>query len=159
MKNSDTKKSVILTIDDEKHIRDSFKFFLEDNNYKILEAENGKDGLELYEKENPDLILVDLHMPVVDGFTVLREITKKSPDLPIIVVSGNGIIGDVVKAVHIGAWDYILKPVEDFSVLLHSVEKGLERVRLLKENREYQENLEKKVEIRTRDLKIANKKL
>ncbi len=70
MTDSDTKEHIILTIDDEDIIRASFRFYLEDYGYKVLEAENGRVGLEVFERENPDLILVDLRMPEVDATPV-----------------------------------------------------------------------------------------
>lgn len=153
------KEPVILTIDDEQVIRDSFRFFLEDSGYEVLEAENGRVGLDIFSRHQPDLILVDLRMPEVDGLEVLSTVSKSSPDTPIIVVSGTGVISDAVEALHLGAWDYILKPVEDLSVLLHAVGKGLERSRLLKENRAYKEHLEEMVKIRTAQLEEVNREL
>lgn len=134
----------ILVIEDEKAIRDSFRNFLEDNDYDVLEAENGRIGLALLARERPDLILVDLRMPEVDGLEVLERVQKDFPDTPIIVVSGTGVIADVVEAMRLGAWDYLIKPIEDLSVLRYAIEKSLERARLILENREYQKRLEER---------------
>ena len=152
---SDDVMKRILVIDDERAIRESFRNLLEDNDYDVLEAENGRVGLELLAQERPDLILVDLRMPEVDGLEVLHRVQEDSPDTPIIVVSGTGIVGDMVEALRIGAWDYLLKPIEDLSVLLHAVDKALERARLIRENREYQKHLEE----RTARLTEANESL
>ena len=146
----------ILTIDDEDFIRQSFCAYLEDFGFNVLEAANGRIGLEVFRKEKIDLILVDLRMPEVDGLEVLETVKNEAPDLPVIVVSGTGIINDVVDALHKGAWDYILKPIQEMTVLLHSVEKALERARLIKENREYQQHLEDEVAQRTKELRLAN---
>ncbi|MCP4753698.1 MAG: response regulator [Proteobacteria bacterium] len=156
---TDVKRQVILTIDDEVVIRKSFRAFLEDYDFKVLEAENGQVGLEVFERENPDLVLVDLRMPEVDGLAVLARVKENSPDTPIIVVSGTGAIGDAIEALHLGATDYLLKPIEDLTVLLHAVEKALEHTRLIKENRSYQEHLEEKVARRTEELNQANVEL
>jgi len=134
----------VLVIEDEKAIRDSFRNFLEDNDYDVLEAENGRVGLALLAQERPDLILVDLRMPEVDGLEVLQRVQEDSPDTPIIVVSGTGVIADVVEALRRGAWDYLIKPIEDLSVLLYTINKSLERTRLILENREYQKHLEER---------------
>ena len=147
---------VILTIDDEKAIRDSFRNFLEDYDYMVLEAENGRLGLEVIQQESPDLILVDLRMPEVDGLEVLTFVKKNLPDIPIIVVSGTGVISDVVEALHLGAWDYLLKPIEDLDVLRYAVDQCLERSWLIKQNRLYQEHLEEEVARRTLELKKTN---
>jgi signal transduction histidine kinase len=135
---------LILTIDDEEAIRQSFSAYLEDSGYDVIEAENGRIGLELIEEKRPDLILADLRMPEVDGIEVVRAVKKKYPKTPIIVVSGAGVIGDAVEAVRQGAWDYLIKPIFDLKILLRAVEKALERAKLIAENEAYQKNLEEK---------------
>lgn len=153
------KTLTILTIDDEENIRDSFRMFLEDYDYRILEARNGREGLEVFAQEAPDLVLCDLRMPEVDGLEVIEKIKKESPDTPIIVVSGTGIIGDAIEAIRCGAWNYLLKPIQDMSVLLHAINQALERSRLIVENRAYQEHLEEEVTKRTYALQKAVKDL
>ena len=150
---------VILTIDDEENIRDSFRMFLEDYDYQILEAKNGQEGLEIFYQEKPDLVICDLRMPEVDGLEVIEKIKNSSPDTPIIVVSGTGIIGDAIKAIQRGAWNYLLKPIQDMSALLHAINQATERSRLIIENRRYQEHLEEEVTNRTRALQKAVKDL
>jgi len=150
------KKAVVLTIEDEKAVREIIRIFLEENGYSVLEAENGRIGLEVFEQERPDIALVDLRMPEVDGLEVLRRIKEISPETPLIVVSGTGVIADAIEALHLGAWDYVLKPMESMSVLLHAIEKAQERFQLIRENRDYQEHLERQVAIRTEELKNTN---
>jgi diguanylate cyclase (GGDEF)-like protein/PAS domain S-box-containing protein len=155
MNDMQKKKTVILTIDDEQAIRESFHLYLEDYGYTVIEAENGRVGIALLESHKPDLVLVDLRMPEVDGLRVLEHVVSTSPDTPIIVVSGTGVIDDVIEALHLGAWDYMLKPLQDLSVLLHAVRKNLDRSRLILENRMYQEHLEAEVRKRTEELHQA----
>jgi DNA-binding NtrC family response regulator len=150
---------VILTIDDEENIRGSFRMFLEDYDYQILEAKNGQEGLEVFYREKPDLVICDLRMPEIDGLEVIEKIKNSSPDTPIIVVSGTGIIGDAIEAINRGAWNYLLKPIQDMSVLLHAINQATERSRLIIENRSYQEHLEEEVTKRTRALQKAVKDL
>ena len=149
----------ILIIDDEKAVRDSFFDLFEDFGYRPVTAENGREGLRLVKESPPDLILVDLRMPEVDGLEVLSEVKKISPDMPMIVVSGTGEISDVVEAISRGAWDFVLKPVADLSILLHRVDAALDKARLVRENREHQQNLENIVALRTEELKDANAQL
>lgn len=156
---SNEKPPVVLLIDDEKSIRESFRHFLEDHDYQVLEAENGRVGLKLFMEADPALVLVDLRMPEVDGLEVLANIRERSPDTPVIVVSGAGQIHDAVEALRLGAWDYLVKPVVDLSVLLHAIKKALERFRLVMENRSYQEQLEEEVARRTKELGQANEEL
>ena len=149
----------ILTIEDEAAIRKSFVSFLEDYDYETLEAEDGGEGIEVLKRAQPDLILADLRMPNVDGLQVLDYVGKNYPEIPVIVVSGTGNINDVIEALHLGAWDYILKPVEDLNILLYAVRRALEKVRLAEENRRYREHLEDQVNQKTRALEQANAKL
>ncbi len=153
------KNPVILTIDDEKNIRDSFRMFLEDYDYQVIEAENGREGLEVFFREKPDLVICDLRMPEINGLKVIEKIKSDSPDTPIIVVSGTGIISDAIEAIQRGAWHYLLKPIQDMSVLLHAINQATERSRLIIENRAYQEHLEESVAKRTMELQKAVKDL
>lgn len=147
--------SKILTIDDEAYIRNSIRTYLEDYGFQVVEAETGKAGIDVFEREKPDLVLLDLRMPEMDGLQVLEILRKRSPETPLIVASGTGNITAVVEALHLGAWDYILKPVQDMSVLYHSVTKCLKESRLQKENKEYQDRLEDLVRERTRKLEAS----
>ncbi|MEJ2638952.1 MAG: response regulator [Desulfosarcinaceae bacterium] len=151
--------ALILTIDDEANIRTSFRNYLEDFDYCVVEAENGRRGLELFRSAKPDLVLVDLRMPEVDGLEVLEEIHRDRPETPTIVISGTGVIADVVEALRRGAWDYLLKPIEDLSVLRHAVTQALERARLIRENNAHQQRLEQLVEARTQQLNQAHEAL
>lgn len=132
----------ILVIDDEVYIRDSVIGFLEDFGFEVIEAENGKVGIERFENEKPDLILCDLRMPVMDGLEVLARVSEKDNNVPIIIVSGVGNIGDTVQALRLGAWDYIIKPVQDMNVLYHAVNKAFERKQFIADKARYQEDLE-----------------
>lgn len=142
----------VLLIEDERPVRESFRYFLEDLNYRVLEAEDGEQGLKLFKQHRPDIVITDLRMPNVSGHNVLETLAKQAPDTPLIVVSGTGNISDTVEALHLGAWDYLLKPISDLTMLEHAISKSLDRARLLKENRAYQLNLEKEVARRTQQL-------
>ena len=145
----------ILTVEDDEFVREIIVAFLEDSGYVVLQAENGRKGLEIFRAEHPDLLLLDLRMPEIDGLEVLSVVTEEAPDTPAIVVSGMGTIGDAIKALKLGAWDYIAKPIHDMAVLEHSVSRALERSDLLRENRRYREHLEDEVKKRTSELEQA----
>jgi len=157
--NYNTDPATILVIDDELAIRRSFADYLEDREFVVLTAENGRIGLEILERDHPRLVLVDLRMPEADGFEVLRRGREIAPDTPKIVVSGANRINEVVDALRLGAWDYLIKPVKDLSMLGHAVDMALEKERLLRENRSYQKGLEALVRERTAELERANMNL
>ena len=151
--------TLILTIDDEQMVRESIKNFLEDYGYEVIDAENGKIGLELLTSRKPDLVLCDLRMPEIDGLEVLARVKEVSPDTPVIVVSGTGVIGDVVQALRRGAFNYILKPIMDMTVLLHAVQNALIQANLKEENIVYQKHLEEQIEARTKELRKTQRYL
>jgi len=136
-------QETILLIDDEVSIRDSLSSFLRDEGYRVLTAENGKAGLDIFFNQPVDLVLTDLRMPVMDGIDVMTAIHSHDPDIPMIVVSGAGKKQDVIKALQMGAKDYITKPVSDLFMILRLVSTVLETRRLVLENRKYRRQLEK----------------
>ena len=148
----------ILSIDDEAYVRQSIHTYLEDYGYQVIEAENGVAGLEAFHRDGADLVILDLRMPKMGGLQVLETLNLEAPDLPVIVVSGTGNMTSVVQALRLGAWDYIFKPIEDMTVLKHSVEKCLKESRLKKENRAYQERLEELVRERTLELRKSEQR-
>ncbi|MCP4749203.1 MAG: response regulator [Desulfobacteraceae bacterium] len=148
----DPSQYTILIVEDEEPVRLSLSSFLQDYEFRIFEAENGIAGLELFRKQQPDLVMLDLRMPGMDGLKLLSILKAEAPDMPAIVVSGTGKIDDAIEALRLGAWDYVLKPISDLKILLHAIEKALERAKLLQENRSYQDNLEQLVHKRTIEL-------
>ena len=136
-------RKLILTIEDDPTIRKNIVTYLEDSGYEMLEAPDGQQGLELFRENQPDLVLCDLRMPKIDGLDVLQEITRASSDTPVIIVSGAGMIDDAIQALRRGAWDYLTKPIPDMEVLEVAVNRAMDRLRLVKENRAYQLELEK----------------
>ena len=155
----ESEQKVVLVIEDESSVRDSIVFYLEDYDFTVLQAENGAIGIEIFEQEKPDLILTDLRMPKLDGLEVLKYVRDHSPDTPLIVVSGTGNISDSIHAMRAGAWDYIVKPIRDMSVVSISIDRVMERLSLLKGDRAHKENLENLVFERTSALQKANAQL
>ncbi len=149
----------ILTIDDEEMLRESIVAYLEDSGFKVLEAENGREGLEVFRREKPDMVLTDLRMPEVDGMEVVAAVNREAPETPVLIISGMGAVNDAIGAIRAGAWDYILKPIRDMAVFEHTVRKALERSRLMRENRRYRENLEVEIRNRTAELEVSLRKL
>src|SRR5919106_860530 len=136
------KPTRILTIEDEPIIRSGIVTYLEDSGFEMLEAGDGASGLETFRREHPEVVLCDLRMPGIDGLEVLSAITEESPDTPVIVVSGASELRYAVQSLKRGAWDYVTKPIPDMAVLETAVRRVLERAELIRQNREYRENLE-----------------
>ncbi len=125
---NDSSSKLILIIDDEPALRSLFAIHLKRNGFEVLEAEDGQEGIRLLHGKEPDLLLCDMRMPKMDGLEVLKLVRKEKPQKPIIMISGAGLINDVVDALRLGAWDYLLKPLSDKAVLIHAVNSCLHRV-------------------------------
>ncbi|SFC71112.1 DNA-binding transcriptional response regulator, NtrC family, contains REC, AAA-type ATPase, and a Fis-type DNA-binding domains [Parapedobacter composti] len=124
----------ILIIDDERAIRSTLREILEYEDYKVVDADNGIDGLEIIKKEDIDLVLCDIKMSKMDGMEVLTEALTIKPDLPFIMISGHGTIETAVEASKKGAYDFISKP-PDLNRLLITVRNALERGTLVTETK------------------------
>ena len=101
----------ILIVEDEANIRELLRLYLEREGYTVLEAENGVEGIKKWKSDKPDMLLLDVMMPVMDGWAVCREIRAES-DVPIIMLTAKGETADRVSGLEMGADDYIVKPRE-----------------------------------------------
>ncbi len=106
----------ILVVEDDKNIRELLRLYLEREEFTVIEADNGGAGFASFKKENPDMVLLDVMMPVMDGWQVCREIRKESR-VPIIMLTAKGETFDRVSGLEMGADDYIVKPLEMQEVL------------------------------------------
>ena len=122
----------ILVIDDEPILRDSLEVALKTSGYDVLTARTGEEGLERFQKENPDLVLLDHWLPGINGDEVLRRIKEEDPEIPIIIMTAQGSIEMAVNLMKMGAFDFLVKPFE-LDQVEDLIKKGLERVRLKKE--------------------------
>lgn len=132
----------ILVIDDEQSIRESLKGILQDEGYRPVFAESGEDGLNLLREESPDLILLDIWLPGIDGLETLRQIRADFPEQLVIMMSGHGTIETAVKATKLGAYDFIEKPLSLEKVLL-CVENAFKVGQLVEENRSLKQKMAK----------------
>lgn len=99
----------ILVADDEPEIRDLLKLYLENEQYKVIEAADGRAALSLLRKEKPDLCILDIMMPEMDGYHVLQELRKES-NIPVIILSAKDADSEKILGLNLGADDYLSKP-------------------------------------------------
>lgn len=149
----------ILIIDDQPELRNLLSGFLTSLGYETKTATDGQDGLFMLEQWRADLVTVDLTMPILDGRGFIRKAVQRWPDLPLVIVSGVDDVDQAVEALRLGARDFITKPIESFSLVKNTIDKALESAELLRQNRNYQQNLELMVEQRTDELQEIKRQL
>ena len=133
----------ILIIDDEKNIREGLGAALEMDGYTVFLAADGKQGLEILERGDIDLVITDLKMPEVSGEEILAKVTGETPGIPVIVLTGHGTIDSAVDAMRKGAYDFLTKPV-NLDRLSLLVKRALERREISLQNSVYRKEIEGK---------------
>src|SRR5438105_6162459 len=123
----------ILVIDDERNIRTLVSRVLAQDDVEVHTAGTGKEGLELAEELSPDVSLVDLRLPDMDGIQVVRELKAKHPDSAVIMITAFGHIESAVAAIKTGATDYLEKPFQHLEKLRISVSRALDEVKARRE--------------------------
>lgn len=156
MKLEDFKHLSVLTVDDDPDVLDLLETFFSTQNLKIRRAENGCDALEKLKEEKADLVITDLMMPKMNGIELLKNVAEKYPDTATLMLTSMDETKTAIEAMKIGAFDYILKPV-DFSQLTICVTNTLARQQIIRENRAYKERLENIVEEQRNQLLQADK--
>src|SRR5688500_3264763 len=136
----------ILVVDDEDAIVSSLSSILQDEGYEVSVAKSGGEALKIYTVDPPDLMLLDIWMPEMDGLETLRRVKEIVPTAQVMVMSGHGSIETAVKAIKLGAYDYIEKPLSLENVTLR-VKHALEQYRLEEENRSLRTKVQRKFEL------------
>jgi len=131
---------LVLIVDDEEGIRESLSVILEDEGYRVATSSSGEDALVILEEQFPDLVILDVWLPGMDGIQTLQEIVALKREVPVIMISGHGNIEVAVKATRVGAYDFLEKPLSLERVVL-STRRALERSALERENRDLKEDL------------------
>ena len=119
----------ILVVDDENLVRWSIKQKLVGAGYQVLEASDGTSAITLFKENMPDMVTLDVRLPDMSGLKVLLEMKRVAPATPIIMITAYGAVDDAVKALQIGAYDYLEKPI-NFERLIHSLSNALETTKL-----------------------------
>jgi len=137
----------LLIVDDEPLIRKILLRYLDEKNYIVDTAVDGLSALKKLDTNSYDLVLTDLRMPNMGGGELLKEMSEKYPDIPKIVLTGYSTNEDIILALKTGAYDFLTKPITDFTILENSIERAIERKRLNDEKNKYIEQLKQINEI------------
>ena len=124
-----TPKATILIVDDEEGIVESLTGILEDEGYAVMSASSGEKALKRFDEHIPDLILLDVWMPGMDGIETLKHIRERNRNTSVIMVSGHSNIDTAVDAIKLGAYDFLEKPLSLEKVLI-LVKRALEKQNL-----------------------------
>jgi len=135
----------VLIVDDEHVVRLVLTEILESNGFSVIGASNGREALEVFRRDRPASVLLDLKMPDMDGRETLQELKKIDPDVPVIVVTAYGDIPTAVEAIKYGAYDFIVKPPK-IETLVLTLKRAMERVELEREVRRLNTAVESSLE-------------
>ena len=142
----------ILLIDDEPDIVRVLSMSLKADGYDVIPAYSGVEGIEIFEKEKPDIVLTDIKMPGMDGIEVLKQVKSIEPGSEVIIITGHGDIDNTIEALQYGASDFINKPVRDEALSI-ALKRARDKLEIRKQLEEYTHDLENKVEAATREIK------
>ena len=147
----------ILIVEDEKGIRETLKIFLKNQGYQVLEAENGKQGLEMIEHHNIHLAIVDIMMPVMDGMTMVMRL-RENYDFPIIFLSVKSEDLDKITGLNLGGDDYVTKPFEPMELIarVNSHLRRYQQILSLKNNEEENQLIvgDLKLDLHTKEVSV-----
>lgn len=131
----------VLVVDDEPGVRQVLTNYLSGIGYSVDSAQDGNVALEKLEESPFDLVITDLKMPNMDGRALLQVMADRYPEIPKLVLTGYSTDGDIIHALQTGASDFITKPIMDFAILLHAVEKAISMKKLNDERNNFVEQL------------------
>ncbi len=131
----------ILIVDDEPDMLEMLDMIITDKtNHRVITTNNPLEVGELLAKDNYNLVITDLKMPVMDGMDVIAEVKSRDPDIPVVVITAFGTIESAEEAVRRGAYDFITKPFRKEQILV-TIERALDWQRLVRENRELKRSM------------------
>ena len=148
----------ILIADDDELVRDAISKILELFGHQVITADSGNKALELL-KDDIDLIILDINMPEMDGFETMKAINAENMEIPVLFFTGVGTMEYAVKAINLGAYDFIPKPIEDLDIFNVKIRRALEKRMYVLKERSYKINLEQEIRDKTRELAEKNKLL
>ena len=137
-------KKDILVVDDEMSIRSVLKQVLEKDGYTVTAAANGEEALEFLEQKPFALVISDIKMPGLNGLELLKKIKSSHPDTQVIIITSFASLETALDALRNGAYDYLLKPFEDLTIISVAARRAIEKVILTEENRKLFDSLQQK---------------
>jgi response regulator RpfG family c-di-GMP phosphodiesterase len=148
-------KTKILIADDDSLVRDAVEKILEIFGYQVVPVENGRQVIDIVD-ESYSVIILDINMPVMDGFATLEALNEKKIDIPVLFFTGAGSLEYAAKAVNLGAYDFLTKPISDLDLFAAKVNRAVEKRMFVMMSRAYHENLEFEVKKKTEELYEKN---
>jgi response regulator RpfG family c-di-GMP phosphodiesterase len=149
------KSSKILIADDDNLVREAVNKILSMFGYEVVAVPGGKEAIDAV-TEQFDLIILDINMPGMDGFETLNVLNQMDLGIPVVFLTGAGSMEYAVKAINLGAYDFIPKPIEDLDIFNIKVKRAIEKRMYVLQERAYKQNLEREVRNKTKELKEKN---
>ncbi|MDH5299133.1 MAG: response regulator [Desulfobulbaceae bacterium] len=153
-----TKPAKILITDDDSLVRDAVAKILEMFGHEVIPTASGEEALAALSEEL-DLIILDINMPGMDGFQTINAINQRNLDIPVLFLTGAGSMEYAIKAINLGAYDFIQKPIEDIDLFNVKINRAIEKRMFVLREKAYTENLENEVAAQTLELAEKNKLL
>ncbi|MDA8164065.1 MAG: response regulator [Desulfobacteraceae bacterium] len=148
-------KPRILIADDDDLVRDAVVRILEMFGYEVAAVDRGSKALEVLD-DRFDLVLLDINMPGIDGFETMAAINERQLEIPVLFLTGAGSMEYAIRAINLGAYDFIAKPIEDLDLFEITIRRAVEKRMYVLRERAYKSNLEKEVLAKTRELAEKN---
>ncbi len=131
----------LLIVDHETMFRESLSVYLEDAGYHLSLAPNGQEGLKLFTQSKPDLLILDLDLPLMSGIEVMKAVRAIDPEIPILILTAVTESHEIIQALRLSIQDFLIKPLGDFSIVDRSIQKALEKKYLKEENEKIRHTL------------------
>lgn len=148
----------LLLIDDEAPVREILGLSLRSEGYEVMTAASGKEGIEIFRRENSPIVLTDIKMPGMDGIEVLKKIKQINPETEVIIITGHGDMDLAIQSLQLEASDFITKPIKD-EALAVALKRAKEKLEMKQRLKEYTTNLENKVKEAIEELRIKEMQL
>jgi putative two-component system response regulator len=145
----------ILIADDDALVRDAVVKILELFGYRITAVPGGREALDIVSEEY-DAIILDINMPGMNGFETIQAINQRGLEIPVLFLTGAGTMEYAVKAISLGAYDFIAKPIDDIDLFEVKIKRAIEKRMFLIKEKSYKQNLEKEVKLKTKELAEKN---